>query len=116
MTKSFYSALIMKTTFLFITFNLLCPFSLAYAMPLCETAWIGKGANLREKNLQSANLRAADLGWADLRRADLTGANLFFANLFSAKLGGAKLAGAKVTKKQAKYLSSRGFSGFVVEG
>ena len=107
----------MKVILLFIIFSLLCPSSLAYAMP-CEEAWTPKqlkklsinirakirfkmsleGFNLKQRNLQgrdlsNMNLASARLQYASLRDTDLTNAYFVEANLYMADLRGAKLEG-----------------------
>ena len=66
------------------------------------------------------NLQWADLSGVDLREVKLQGANLIGANLMGANLRGmdlreTDLRRATVTKKQAEYLKSKGYSGFVIE-
>ena len=64
---------------------------------------------LREANLRFADLENADLRFADLQLVDLEKANLQLADLREANLWK-----TKVTKEQAEYLRSKGFSGFVI--
>ena len=83
-----------------------------------------KGADLQDADLERANLIGADLSWANLKGADLTGAwlyksyvrveDLFNTYLYGTKFKGADLTGAVVTQRQAEYLSSKGYKGFVV--
>ena len=83
-----------------------------------------KGADLQDADLERANLIGADLSWANLKGADLTGAwlyksyvrvgDLFYTYLYGTKFKGADLTEAIVTKPQAKYLTAKGLSGFVV--
>jgi len=137
-----YSAFIMKATFLFIVFSLLCPFSLTYAMS-CEEGFIFvkpsslikakiffkmslagedlrrmdlRGKDLSKMNLEGANLTDARLEGANLWNANLKGANLREANLKRAFLRGAQLQGALVTRDQVEYLTAQGLSGFIVTG
>jgi len=65
--------------------------------------------DLRDADLSGADLRGANLQGANLERADLQQADLLHAHL-----KGASLRLAKVTKEQAEYLESQGYSGFVV--
>ena len=111
----------MKTILLFII--LLYPFSLVYAIPnKCAEAWLmerHKGTDLSEAELRGEDLSNMDLRDADLYKADLTYTDLYRADLRGARLEeadfhGADLTEAKVTSDQAKYLTSRGLSGFVV--
>ena len=100
--------------------------------------------DLSDEMLSEANLKGADLRNADLSNTDLSNADLRYAWLYThtesksmtitgkftrsilidmgimeeysneVNLQYADLSGAKVTKEQAKYLSAKGFSGFVI--
>ena len=80
--------------------------------------------NLFGADLEGAILHEADFCFADLQNAsfhnsDLTGASFCNADLRGAKLENAKLDGvnfhgAVVDQKQAEYLSSKGYKGFII--
>ena len=73
------------------------------------------GANLKRAKLQGADLEGANLVDADLERADLQGVDLRGANFEEAKMDGVDLRGAIVSKDQAEFLESLGYSGFVIK-
>ena len=82
-----------------------------------------KNAILRDAVFLNANLTGAYFMGADLRGADLRGAKLYktvrtiwgrLNRVEGVFLNWAELEGAKVTKEQAKYLATQGYSGFVV--
>ena len=85
-----------------------------------------RGANLFGLFLLRANLQGADLREVDLSGTNFEGADLRGAIFYGSKTPGslipewevylqdAILTGAKVTKNQAKYLESQGYSDFVV--
>ena len=115
----------MKKISLFIIFSLLCPFSLVYAMPLCEECFLAPkepGPLIQEKIFNKSPLREEDLSELDLRGWDLSNIDLRGAVLIKLKgifivdvlLEGANLEGAIVTSSQAELLKAQGLSGFVI--
>ena len=100
----------MKAIFLFITFNLLCPFSLAYAMPSCEEAWTVKkpGLIIKAKIFFKMSLAGEDLTRMDLRGEDLESAKLAVANLHGADLRGVDLVGADLREADLRLADLRG--------
>ena len=69
-----------------------------------------RGADLRGTDWQDS--RSPDMDW---RGADARGSVLIGMDLTKIKLHGVDVRGAIVTKEQAEYLKSQGFSGFFVE-